>query len=127
VERRYSSYLHFLVLGTRWGVSGQRHSSAALYPPPPGNGPPVHIGQEAWWAPEPVWTQRPEEKSFASAGDQSPVVESVVRLLTELPQLLLGDAAGQMRVLSSGVSGNFHEKYGPLIRKQSAESETGVV
>jgi hypothetical protein len=26
--------------------------------------PPVPIGQEAGWAPEPVWTERLEEKSF---------------------------------------------------------------
>jgi hypothetical protein len=32
------------------GVSGQRHAPAALIPPVP-------IGQEAGWAPEPVWTQ----------------------------------------------------------------------
>jgi hypothetical protein len=25
---------------------------------PPGKGPPVPIGEEAGWAPEPVWTQR---------------------------------------------------------------------
>jgi hypothetical protein len=31
----------------------------------------VPIGQEAGWAPEPVWTQRLEEKSLASAGDQT--------------------------------------------------------
>jgi hypothetical protein len=31
---------------------------------PPGKGPPVPIVQEAGWAPEPVWTQRLEEKSF---------------------------------------------------------------
>jgi hypothetical protein len=37
------------------GVSGQRHA--------PGKGPPVPIVQEAGWAPEPVWTQRLEEKS----------------------------------------------------------------
>jgi hypothetical protein len=36
-------------------VSGQRHAPAALLPP--GKGPPVPIGQEAGWAPEPVWTQ----------------------------------------------------------------------
>jgi hypothetical protein len=30
----------------------------------PGKGPPVPIGQVAGWAPEPVWTQRLEEKSF---------------------------------------------------------------
>jgi hypothetical protein len=34
-----------------------------------GKGPPVPIVQEAGWAPEPVWTQRLEEKSFDSAGD----------------------------------------------------------
>jgi hypothetical protein len=33
-----------------------------------GRGLPVPIVQEAGWAPEPVWTQRLEEKSFASAG-----------------------------------------------------------
>jgi hypothetical protein len=31
--------------------------------------PPVPIGQKAGWAPEPVWTKRLEEKSFAPAGD----------------------------------------------------------
>jgi hypothetical protein len=44
------------------GVSGQRHSPAALYPP--GKGPPVPIVQEAGWAPEPVWAQKLEEKYF---------------------------------------------------------------
>jgi hypothetical protein len=66
-------------------VNGQRHAPAALYPK---KGPPVPIGQEAGWAPELVWTQRLEKKSFASAGDLIPVVQSVVRL-TELPQVLL--------------------------------------
>jgi hypothetical protein len=47
-------------------VSGQRHAPAALLPP--GKGPPLPIVQEAGWAPEPVWTQRLEGKSFASAG-----------------------------------------------------------
>jgi hypothetical protein len=32
-----------------------------------GKGPPVPTAQEAGWAPELVWTQRLEEKSFASA------------------------------------------------------------
>jgi len=31
----------------------------------PGKGPPVHIVQEAGLAPVPVWTQRPEKKSFS--------------------------------------------------------------
>jgi hypothetical protein len=35
---------------------------------PPGKGPPVPIVQEAGWTPEPVWTQRLQEKSFAPAG-----------------------------------------------------------
>jgi hypothetical protein len=64
--------------GGEWSVS---HPSCAL---PPGKGPPVPIGQEAGWASEPVWTQRPEGKSFASAGDRAPVIQSVVR-----PQILL--------------------------------------
>jgi hypothetical protein len=47
------------------GVSGQCHA--------PGKGPPVPIVQEAGWASEPVWTQRIEEKSFAPAGDRTPI------------------------------------------------------
>jgi hypothetical protein len=31
----------------------------------------VHLVQEAGWTPEPVWTQRLEGKSFASAGDRT--------------------------------------------------------
>jgi hypothetical protein len=34
--------------------NGQRHAPAALYPR---EGPPVYIGQEAGWAPEPVSTR----------------------------------------------------------------------
>jgi hypothetical protein len=52
------------------GVSGQHHAPATLYPVP--------IVQEAGWAPEPVLTQRLEEKSSASVGDRTPVVQSVV-------------------------------------------------
>jgi hypothetical protein len=62
------------------GVSGQPHGPAALLPP--GKGPPVPIVQEAGWAPEPVWTQRLQEKSFAPAGDRTPVVQPVVRHYT---------------------------------------------
>jgi hypothetical protein len=43
-------------------VSGQLHSQAAL---PPGEEPPVPIGQEAGWAPEPVWTMWRRENSCA--------------------------------------------------------------
>jgi hypothetical protein len=49
---------------------------------PPGKGPPVHIVQDAGWASELVWTQRIEEKSFAPAGDRTPVVQPVVRHYT---------------------------------------------
>jgi hypothetical protein len=49
----------------------------------PGKGPPVLIVQEAGWAPEPVWTQRLQEKSSASFGDRTPGVQSVVRHYTD--------------------------------------------
>jgi len=38
--------------------------------------PPVPIVQEAGWDPEPVWTQRLEEKSFAPDGNQTPIARS---------------------------------------------------
>jgi hypothetical protein len=56
------------------GVSGQRHVSAALLPP--GKGPPVPIVQEAGRASEPVWTQGLEDKSFAPAGNRTPIARS---------------------------------------------------
>jgi hypothetical protein len=65
------------------GVSGQRHAPAALLPP--GKGPPVPSVQEAGWAPEPVWTQRLEEKSFSLCRGSNldrPVVQPVVRHYT---------------------------------------------
>jgi hypothetical protein len=43
----------------------------------------VPIVEEAGWAPEPVWTQRLEEKSSDSVGDRTPVVQSVVRHYTD--------------------------------------------
>jgi hypothetical protein len=61
------------------GVSGQRHAPAALLPP--GKGSPVRIVQEAGWAPEPVWTQRIEEKSFAPAGYRNPIARSMTILI----------------------------------------------
>jgi hypothetical protein len=59
-------------------VNGQRHASAALYPRERS---PVPIGYEAGWASELVWTKRLEEKFFASARDQTPVVQSIVKTL----------------------------------------------
>jgi hypothetical protein len=39
---------------------------------PPGKGPPIPIVQEAGWAPEPVWTQRLQEKSFCLCRGSNP-------------------------------------------------------
>jgi hypothetical protein len=69
-------------LGTRWGWV------VSVKPRPrfiPGKGPPVPTGQEAGWASDMVWTQKLEEKSFASAGiePRSPVVQSVARHYTD--------------------------------------------
>jgi hypothetical protein len=50
------------------GVSGQHHAPDALCA---GERTPVPTVQEAGWAPEPVWTQRLEEKSLAPAGDRT--------------------------------------------------------
>jgi hypothetical protein len=63
-------FLIILNFGTRWGEWSASRPGRAL---PPVKGPPVPIGQEAGWAPEPVWTQRLEEKSSASVGDRTPV------------------------------------------------------
>jgi hypothetical protein len=71
------------------GVSGQRDAPAAVYPR--GKDLPVPIGQEAGWAPQPVWTQRLEEKSsYLCRGSNidRPVVQSVVRQYTEVPRLI---------------------------------------
>jgi hypothetical protein len=73
-ERKYSSYP--ILTSALDGISGQRHAPAALYP---AKEPPVPTVQEAGWASEPVWTQRPEEKTITSAGDRNPVVQSAVR------------------------------------------------
>jgi hypothetical protein len=59
------------------GVSGQRHAPAALLPL--GKGSPEPIGQEAGWAPEPVWTQRLEEKSFVFAGNRTPYELDIIK------------------------------------------------
>jgi hypothetical protein len=67
-ERRYSSY-SFLTSALD-GVSGQREALAALSS---GKGPPVPIAQDAGWAPEPVWTQRLEEKFFTLSEDRTPI------------------------------------------------------
>jgi hypothetical protein len=65
------------------GVSGQHHAPAALYPRE--KDPSVPIVQEAGWAPEPVWTQRLEEKILCPRRGSNPdraVVQPVVRHYT---------------------------------------------
>jgi hypothetical protein len=52
----------------------------------PAEGPPVPIVQEAGWAPEPVWTQRLEEKSYRLCRVSNldrPVVQPVARHYTD--------------------------------------------
>jgi hypothetical protein len=66
-EEEYSSYT-FLTLAldeSEWSASRPGRTLS------PGKGPPVPVGKEAGWAPELVWMQRLEEKSFASAGDRT--------------------------------------------------------
>jgi hypothetical protein len=73
-ERRYSPYhsLTTALEGGEWSASRPGHAL-----------PPVPIVQELGWAPEPVWTQRLEEKSSASVGDRNPAVQPVVRHCTD--------------------------------------------
>jgi hypothetical protein len=90
-ERRYSSYSYVTstVDGGEWSAS---RPGRAL---PPEKKNPVPIGQEAGWAPEPVWTQRLEEKSSAPVGDRTPIFHPVVRhytaCATAAPQLISAD------------------------------------
>jgi hypothetical protein len=72
-ERRYSTF-SYLASALDWGEWSASRPGCAL--PPGERTPPVPIGQDAGWAPEPVWTQRLEEKSSASVGDRTPVVQS---------------------------------------------------
>jgi hypothetical protein len=78
-DRKYSSYsfLTSALDGDEWSAT---RPVGAL---PPWQAPPVPIGQETRWASVLVWTQTLQEKSFASAGDRTPVVQSVVRHHTD--------------------------------------------
>jgi hypothetical protein len=80
-ERRYSSY-SFLTTALDGGEWSAARPGRALAPR---KGHQVPVVQEARWAPEPVWTQRLEEKSFhlcQGSNLDRPVVQL---LLTELP------------------------------------------
>jgi hypothetical protein len=81
-DRRYSScsFLTWALEGGEWSAS---LPGRAL---PPGKEPPVPTVQEAGWAPEPVWTQRLEEKSSASVGYRTPAVRPVDRHYTVVLQ-----------------------------------------
>jgi hypothetical protein len=61
-----------LISGGEWLAS---HPDRAL--------PLVPTVQETGWASELIRIQRPEEKSFASVGDRTPLVQSVARHYTE--------------------------------------------
>jgi hypothetical protein len=78
-DRRYSSHT-FLTSALEGGEWSASRPGRAL---PPGKEPPVPIVQEAGLAPGPVWTQRLEEKSSASVGDQTLAIQSVVRHCTD--------------------------------------------
>jgi hypothetical protein len=67
----YSSYSF-----TTSALDGGEWSASRPAALSPGKGTPVPIVQEAGWAPEPVWTQRLQEKSFAPAGDRTPIARS---------------------------------------------------
>jgi hypothetical protein len=67
----YNSY-SFTTLALDGGEWSASRPSRAL---PLGKGSPVPIVQEAGWAPEPVWTQRLEEKSLAPIGDQTLIIQ----------------------------------------------------
>jgi hypothetical protein len=71
-EARYSCY-SFLTSALDGGVWSASGPDRAL---PPKKGPPVPIVQKAEWAPEPVWPQRLEEKSFVPAGDRTSIAWS---------------------------------------------------
>jgi hypothetical protein len=64
-ERRYSSY-SFTTSALDGGEWSASHLGRAL---PPGKGHRLPVVQETAWAPEPVWTQRPEKNKSASAGN----------------------------------------------------------
>jgi hypothetical protein len=85
-------------MGGEWSAS---RPGRAL---PLGKGPPVPIGQEAGWASEPVWMQRLKEKSSASVGDRTPVVQSVVRHYTAWATAATGYSYKETKTGSEGSS-----------------------
>jgi hypothetical protein len=78
-EKRYSSYSYLTSAldGGEWSASRPGRTL------PPVKEPLVPTGQEAPWVPEPVWTQRLEEKSSTSVRDRTPVAQSTVSHYTD--------------------------------------------
>jgi hypothetical protein len=70
-------------------VSGQASRSGRAISP--GKEPPVPIGQEAGWAPEPIWTQRLEKKILCLCRGSN-----LDRPLTELPRLRMPNVSVQL-------------------------------
>jgi hypothetical protein len=60
---------------------------------PPGKGPPVPIGQEGGWAPEPVWTQRIVAKAHGNSAESRTVVYSNVTQPPDTQSAFLPPAA----------------------------------
>jgi hypothetical protein len=59
-------------------VSGQLHAPAALLP---GKEPPIPMGEEAVWAPEPILMLL-RRKNLALTGNRTPIVQHVVPVHT---------------------------------------------
>jgi hypothetical protein len=99
------------------GVSGQRHAPAALLPP--GKGPPVRIVQEAGWVPEPVWTQRLEEKSFNRPNKELHNLYSSSGIIRQVKSRRMRWAGHVARM------GEDRKVYKVLVRKREAKRPLG--
>jgi hypothetical protein len=64
-------------------VNSQIHSPAVL---PMGKEPPVHIGMQVGWTPEPVWTLWSREKILSPTGNRTSTVQPIA-IVTELSRL----------------------------------------
>jgi hypothetical protein len=73
-KRRYNFYslLTSVLYRDEWSASRPGRALASV------KGPPAPIEQQAGRAPEPVWTQRLDEKSAASAGNRTPISQSSI-------------------------------------------------